>query len=75
MENENKDSGNLISDLTDGKITVVPFGGGDALKDIGFSAEKWNEIYNSPEVRMREELSRQETNRARAQNGLPPMEY
>ncbi len=75
MENEIKESGNLISDLTNGKITVLPLGGGDALKEIGFSADKWNEIYNSPQARMRSELSMQETNRERAQNGLPPIRY
>lgn len=43
MENEKKETGNLISDLTNGEVTKIPFGG-DA-PEIGFSLSEWQKAY------------------------------
>lgn len=68
------ESGNLISDLTGGKVTAIPFGGD--VPEIGFDVKKWNECYseNRPEETKRlERYYRDKTNEARKANGLPPI--
>lgn len=42
------ESGNIISDLTDGKVNCVSFGGD--VPALGFSVEKWRDVYYNNEI-------------------------
>ena len=43
MESEKKETGNLISDLTNGEVKKIPFGGD--TPEIGFSLSEWQKAY------------------------------
>lgn len=69
MENEN-----IISNLTDGKITSIPFG--ESVPELEFDVNEWNRCYGSnrsEHTKMLERKSLEDCNKERKLNGLQPI--
>ena len=65
------ETGNLISDLTDAKVTSIAFGGD--IPEIGFNAQEFNHHYKKYENQELKQFYKDKCNEARKANGLPPI--